>query len=214
MVRFKLICARLVQISSKLEKTGPHCEVFECPSVRIQRASKAFKFGTILIPNRGWPFELHTSPVFRWSLCVCSKFFCTRKKSFDCVSNLSTLVMCCTIKILYNIEIQRRVTNVKILLLLYKWFIRSYINSIVIITTHYTSPILLTISRMHFANSVTYNKYMLTLFSGCPFPGVRCLRSIDLCLIARETARYSWTWVCIIVLDVKPLISLLIKVCQ
>ena len=38
---------------------------------------------------------------------------------------------------------------------------------------------------------------MLTLFSGCPFPEVRCLGSLDLCLMARETTRDSWTWVCI-----------------
>ena len=40
-------------------------------------------------------------------------------------------------------------------------------------------------------------KYMLTLFSGCPFPGERCKWSLDLCLITRETTRDSWTWVCI-----------------
>ena len=41
------------------------------------------------------------------------------------------------------------------------------------------------------------HKFMLTLFSGCLFPGVRCQGSSDLCLIARETTRDSWTWVCI-----------------
>ena len=34
---------------------------------------------------------------------------------------------------------------------------------------------------------------MLTLFSGCLFSGVRCLGSLELCLIARETTRDSWT---------------------
>ena len=38
--------------------------------------------------------------------------------------------------------------------------------------------------------------FMLTLFSGCPFPGVRCLWSSDLRLIARETTKDSWTWTC------------------
>ena len=38
---------------------------------------------------------------------------------------------------------------------------------------------------------------MLTLFSGCPFPGVRCEGSLDFCLITREPTRDSWTWVCI-----------------
>ena len=38
---------------------------------------------------------------------------------------------------------------------------------------------------------------MLTLFSGCSFPGVRCLGLLDLCLITRETTRDSRTWVCI-----------------
>ena len=36
---------------------------------------------------------------------------------------------------------------------------------------------------------------MLTLFSGWLFPGVRCLGSLDLCSIARETTRHSWTCV-------------------
>ena len=35
---------------------------------------------------------------------------------------------------------------------------------------------------------------MLTLFSGCPFPVVRCLGSLDLCLIAREATRDSWLY--------------------
>ena len=39
--------------------------------------------------------------------------------------------------------------------------------------------------------------YLLTLISGCPFPGVRCEGSLEFCLIARETTRDSWTWVCI-----------------
>ena len=31
-----------------------------------------------------------------------------------------------------------------------------------------------------------------------PFRGVRCLWSLDLCLIARETTRDSWIWVCFV----------------
>ena len=38
---------------------------------------------------------------------------------------------------------------------------------------------------------------MLTMFSGCPFLGVRCEGSLDLFLIARKT-RDSWTWVFIL----------------
>ena len=35
--------------------------------------------------------------------------------------------------------------------------------------------------------------FMLTLFSGSPFPGVRFLGSFDLCPFAREKTRDSWT---------------------
>ena len=48
--------------------------------------------------------------------------------------------------------------------------------------------------RKNLQKSYIYS-FMLTLFSGCPFPWVKCLWSLDLCLIAKETTRDSWTWV-------------------
>ena len=50
--------------------------------------------------------------------------------------------------------------------------------------------------NLQFALPFIWQTFMLTLFSGCLFPGVRCIWSLDLCLIARETTRDFWTLVC------------------